>query len=349
MTLRIGCRVGGKRPGLKGGSVWCNSPMRSRTLQYLILLSASLGMTLTAQQKPAARPFDMASAFPPKMQSFPLYGDGAIPNSKPGPDEETGTNTGWIQKVSRPRIDVYLPARVKATGAGVLVFPGGGYAGLTYEFEGTQQAAFFIDHGIAAFVVKYRLPSDQTMVDKSIGPLQDAQQAIRFVRQHAQQWNVDPSRVGAIGFSAGGHVASTLATHFNKAYIDNPDQVSLRPDFLILAYPVISMDASITHMDSRRALLGTNPSDELVRMFSNELQVSVETPPTLLLHASDDRLVDVDNTIRFYEALRQAGVPVEAHLFQKGQHGFFLMPRDRWQSVILEWLETNRWLCARAK
>ena len=318
-------------------------------IPFLILLSASLCISLAAQQKPTARPFDMASAFPPGMQSFPLYGDGAIPNSKPGPDEETGTNTGWVQKVSRPRIEVYLPAKVKATGAGVLVFPGGGYAGLTYESEGAQQAAFFIDHGIAAFVVKYRLPSDQTMVDKSIGPLQDAQQAIRFVRQHAREWNVDPARVGVIGFSAGGHVATTLATHFNKAYIDNPDQVNLRPDFLIAAYPVISMDAAITHMDSRKALLGTNPSDDLVRMFSNELQVTSETPPTLLLHASDDRLVDVDNTIRFYEALRHAGVPVEAHLFEKGQHGFFLMPRDRWQGVILEWLDSNGWLCPRAK
>lgn len=306
-------------------------------------------MTLTAQQKPAAKAFDMTSAFPPRMQSFPLYGDGAIPNSKPGPNEETSTNTGWVQKVSRPMIDVYLPAKVKATGAGVLVIPGGGYSGLTYEFEGTQQAAFFVDHGIAAFVVKYRLPSDKTMVDKSIGPLQDAQQAIRFVRQHAHEWNVDPSRVGAVGFSAGGHVASTLATHFNKSYIDNPDQVGLRPDFLILAYPAISMDAKITHMDSRKALLGTNPRDELVRMFSNELQVTSETPPTLLLHASDDRLVDVDNSILFYESLRHAGVPVEAHLYEKGQHGLFLMPRDRWQAAIFDWLQSNGWLCARAE
>lgn len=326
-----------------------NPLMKIRTIPSLLLLSTCLCMTLTAQQKPAARPFDMADAFPARMQSFPLYGDGAIPNSKPGPNEETGTNTAWVQKVSRPTIEVYLPAKVKATGAGVLIFPGGGYAGLTYELEGTQQAAFFIDHGIAAFVVKYRLPSDQTMIDKSIGPLQDAQQAIRFVREHAQEWNVDPSRVGVIGFSAGGHVASTLATHFNHAYIDNPGHVNLRPDFLILAYPVISMDAKITHMGSRNALLGKNPSDDLVRMFSNELHVTAETPPTLLLHASDDQLVDVDNTIRFYEALRHAGVPVEAHLFEKGQHGFFLMPRDRWQSLILEWLQTNGWLCARAK
>ena len=324
--------------------------MKTWTIQFLILLSTCV--TLSAQQKsaehqkPAAAPFDMANAFPAKMQSFPLYGDGAIPNSKPGPDEETGTNTGWVQKISRPSIEVYLPAKVKATGAGVLVIPGGGYAGLTYEFEGAQQAAFFVDHGIAAFVVKYRLPSDQTMVDKSVGPLEDAQQALRFVRQHAKEWNVDPSRIGAIGFSAGGHLATTLATHFDKAYIDNPDQVSLRPDFLIAVYPVVSMDEKITHMDSRKALLGENPSDDLVRLFSNELHVSADTPPTLLLHAGDDRLVDIDNTIVFYEALRHAGVPVEARLFEIGQHGFFLMSRDRWQSAILDWLETNGWLCA---
>jgi acetyl esterase/lipase len=281
--------------------------------------------------------------FPPKMQSVPLYGDAAIPNSRPGPDEESSANGSWIKNVSRPAMHVYLPAKAKATRAGIVIFPGGSYAGLTFDFEGTQQANFFVDHGIAAFVVKYRIPSDQTMVDKSLGPLQDAQQAMRFARLHAAEWNIDPGRIGAIGFSAGGHVASTLATHF-KAYVDNPDHVSLRPDFLVLVYPVISMDAKITHLDSRKALLGVEPSDAQVRFFSNELQVTRDTPPTLLLHAADDRLVDVDNSIVFFEALRHAGVPVEARLFQKGQHGFFLMPRDRWQTAIMDWLTSNGWL-----
>jgi len=298
-------------------------------------------------QKAAAPPSAVADAFPPRMQTFPLYGDRPIPNSKPGPDEESGAGSGFVRKVSRPEILVYLPARSRANGASILVFPGGSYAGLTFDYEGTQQAQFLIDHGIAAFVVKYRTPSDQTMIDKSIGPLQDAQEAVRFVRLHAKEWNLDPSRVGAIGFSAGGHVASTLATHFSKAYVDNPGHVSLRPDFLIVVYPVISMEAGIAHMDSRRALLGPHPSASQVRLFSSELQVTHETPPTLILDAADDRLVDPRNSVVFFEALRRAGVSVEARFFEKGQHGFFLMPRDRWQEPILEWLSYNGWLCPR--
>jgi acetyl esterase/lipase len=302
-----------------------------------------------ASPAPAKPADERASFFPPKMQSFPLYGDAPIPNSKPGPDEETGADKGWIQKVSRPTIQVYLPAKARATGAAIVIIPGGGYAGLTWDFEGLQQASYFIDHGIAAFVVKYRLPSDQTMVDKSIGPLQDAQQAIRFVRQHAAEWNLDPDRIGAIGFSAGGHLASTLATHFDKDYIDNPDHISLRPDFLVLVYPVISMDEKITHMGSRVGLLGEHPSEEKIRLFSNELQVTKDTPPTLLLHAADDRLVDVANSVVFFDALRHAGVPVEARLFEKGQHGFFLLPRDRWQGAIIDWLTHTGWLSPRAR
>ncbi|HEX5461078.1 MAG TPA: alpha/beta hydrolase [Steroidobacteraceae bacterium] len=298
-------------------------------------------------QKAAAPQSAVADALPPRMQTFPLYGDRPIPNSKPGPNEEYGADSGFVRKVSRPEILVYLPARSRANGASILVFPGGSYAGLTFDYEGTQQAQFLIDHGIAAFVVKYRIPSDQTMIDKSIGPLQDAQQAVRFVRLHAKEWRLDPSRVGAIGFSAGGHVASTLATHFNKAYVDNPGHISLRPDFLIVVYPVISMEAGIAHMDSRRALLGPHPSASQVRLFSSELQVTRETPPTLILDAVDDRLVDPQNSVVFLEALRRAGVSVEARFFEKGQHGFFLMPRDRWQEPILEWLSYNGWLCPR--
>jgi len=305
-----------------------------------IFLMGFISLAVNAEEKNT----DPAYFFPPKMQSFPLYGNASIPNSKPTADEETGADKGWIQKVSRPYIQVYLPANVKATGASVVRFPGGAYWGLTFDYEGVQQANYFVDHGIAAFVVKYRIPNDAWMIDKSIGPLQDAQQAMKFARQHASEWNLDSNRMGAVGFSAGGHLASTLATHFNKSQIENPDNINLRPDFLVLVYPVISMDSKVTHLDSRKALLGEKPSKDQIRFFSNELHVNANTPPTLLLHAVDDKLVDVKNTILFLEALKQAKVPVEARLFEKGDHGFFLIPRDRWQQPIMEWLTVNGWL-----
>lgn len=298
----------------------------------------------TSEQKIEKPANDPAYLFPPKMQSFRLYGDAAIPNSKPSPDEETGADKGWIQKVSQPYIQVYLPAKVKATGASVVIFPGGAYWGLTFDYEGVQQASYFVDHGIAAFVVKYRIPNDLWMMDKSIGPLQDAQQAMKFARQHASEWNLDSNRIGVVGFSAGGHLASTLATHFDKFQIENPGNINLRPDFLVLVYPVISMDSKVTHLDSRKALMGEKPSKERINFFSNELHVNANTPPTLLLHAVDDKLVDVKNTILFLEALKAASVPVEAHLFEKGDHGFFLIPRERWQEPIMEWLTSNGWL-----
>lgn len=327
---------------------WARSPLLFLCLAAAPAVLPAHGSPVNPRSPATAAPA-MPDAFPPGMQSFPLYGSGPIPNSKAGPDEESGAESGFLRNVSRPQILVYLPARSRANGAGILIFPGGSYAGLTFDYEGRQQAQFFIDHGIAAFVVKYRIPSDRTMIDKSIGPLQDAQQAIRFVRLHAREWNLDPTRIGAIGFSAGGHVASTLATHFKKSYVANPEHINLRPDFLIVVYPVISMEAGIAHMDSRKDLLGPHPTASQVRFFSSELQVTRETPPTLILDASDDRLVDPENSVAFFEALRHAGVPVEARFFERGQHGFFLMPRDRWQESILQWLTDDGWLCPRVR
>lgn len=285
---------------------------------------------------------------PPPELSLPLYGSGAIPNAKPTPNEEKMTAWGQMINVSRPELEVFLPAKVKANGAGIIVFPGGGYVGLTWKTEGPSMGQFFQDHGMAAFVVKYRLPSDKTMIDKSVGPIEDAEQAMILVRQHAKEWGVDPNRVGIIGFSAGGHLASTLGTHFAKDYVANPDHINLRPNFMILCYPVISMDPQIAHMGSRIALLGEHPTAEQVRLFSNELQVTKDTPPTLLLHAADDGLVDVDNSIRFFEALRHNDVPVDMTIFRKGQHAFVLLPRDQWLSIVIHWIESNGWLIPKA-
>ncbi len=315
-----------------------------------VLALLCLGLLHAQEQKSAGMTdeskfmADVMASIPPKTQTYPLYGDAAIPNSKPGPDQEKTETWGMTVRISRPTIQAYLPANSKANGTSVLIFPGGGYATLNLEGEGVPVAQFFQDHGVAAFVVKYRLPNDATMEDKSIGPLQDAQQAICFVRQHAQEWKLDPARVGVIGFSAGGHLASTLGTHFEKALVDNPDRVGLRPDFMILVYPGISNDPKIAHAGTVKALLGANPTEERLRLFSNELQVTEKTPPTLLLAAADDKLLDVENSIVFFDALRHHGVAVEMTILEKGEHGFLLIPRDRWELLIVKWMESHGWL-----
>jgi len=292
------------------------------------------------QQSPSPFSVVLAETRLSEPQTLPLYGDAPIPNSRPTTDREIDEG-GSASNVTRPTIQVFLPAKAKANGAGVLVFPGGGYSGLAIEREGVWIAQFLQDHGTAAFVVKYRLPSDATMEDKSIGPLQDAQQAIRLVRQHAQEWKLDPARIGVWGFSAGGHLAATLGTHFDKAYIPNPDGVNLRPDFMILVYPVITMDPVVGHAGTRKALLGDNPTDDQVKLFSNELQVTNRTPPALIVLAADDHLVDADNSIRFFEALRHHEVPVDMTIFHKGDHGLFLLTRDTWLEIIARWMERN--------
>jgi acetyl esterase/lipase len=275
-----------------------------------------------------------------------LYPD-KIPNEVPGPDAEKKTEDGHIRDISRPTLAVYLPTKEKATGAAVVICPGGGYGINAYKHEGTDVAELLASRGVAAFILKYRLPNDKTMKDKSFGPLQDAQQAIRTVRQRAKEWNIDPSKIGIAGFSAGGHLASTAGTHFQKSLIDNPENISVRPDFMILLYPVISFDDSIGHIGSRTNLLGKSPSAELIRLYSNELQVTKQTPPTFLMHAGDDKAVIVANSIRFYEALNDNDVPAEIFIFPKGGHGFGLInptSPDRWMDRCLDWMKSNGWL-----
>jgi acetyl esterase/lipase len=218
---------------------------------------------------------------------------------------------------------------------------------LAMSHEGSDVAKWLNSLGITAFVLKYRLPSDETMVDKTIGPLQDAQRAIQLVRQQASSWGVDPGRVGILGFSAGGHLASTAGTHFMLAKIDNAAGTSLRPDFMVLIYPVISFSDSIGHRGSRDNLLGPHPDPALIREYSNELQVTPQTPPTFLVHAEDDKTVMVVNSLDFYSALVRDHVPAELHVFPGGGHGFGMhnvLSQAQWPDLLKDWFVTNGWL-----
>lgn len=281
---------------------------------------------------------------------MPLYAD-SIPNSKPAPDEEK-TDTSrrgvpMISKVSIPTLTIYLPPKEKATGAAVVVIPGGGYRNVAIGHEGYDIAKRFNEMGVAAFVLKYRLPSDVTMVNKEIGPIQDAQRAIQIVREKAKEWDLDKDRVGIIGFSAGGHLASTAGTHFNHAYINAGKKANLRPDFMILVYPVISFADSICHKGSRENLLGKDPSPEKKMEYSNELQVTKKTPPTYLVHAEDDSTVKVQNMLLFATALQKNKVPFDFYLYEKGGHGFGLnnaTSEVKWMDLVQEWMDKSGWL-----
>ena len=264
-----------------------------------------------------------------------------IPNSKSSTIKESGT--GMYKDVTIPTLEYFKPNTEKTTGAAVIIVPGGGYSVVVYNGEGVSTAKALAEKGIAAFVLKYRLPNDAIMVDKKIGPLQDAQQAIKLVRDNADKWGLDRNKIGIMGFSAGGHLASTAATHFEKSYIDNKENTSLRPDFQILVYPVISMEAGLTHGGSRENLLGKNPSNDDIDLFSNELQVKSNTPPAYLTHTADDTTVDVDNSIQYFEKLRQNKVEVEMHIYPKGGHGF-IFKHAGWITPLLDWMKRNQFI-----
>ncbi|HOB85110.1 MAG TPA: alpha/beta hydrolase [Bacteroidales bacterium] len=306
--------------------------MKKSTFIIAILVTNLLGITLNAQPK-----------------TIKLWPEG-IPGSITGGDYkevstvENGIITRWI-KVTDPSLTVFLPPKEKATGTAVLICPGGGYGALAFNHEGNDIAKWLNDNGIAGIILKYRLPSDLIMKDKSIGPLQDAQEAMRTIRRNAASWNINPSKIGVIGFSAGGHLASTLSTHFDDMVYEVKDNTSARPDFSILMYPVITMDASFTHMGSRKNLIGDNPSEEAVRHFSNELQINEKTPPAFLVHSADDKAVPIKNSITYYEALSKLSIPSELHIFQKGGHGYGLAigkdTQSSWPGLCMKWLKAS--------
>ena len=283
------------------------------------------------------------------QETLPLY-NGDIPNSKPSKDEEYSETTDGIliiHKISRPTISIYLPPKEKANGTAVIIFPGGGYWIVAAGHEGAAIAKKLNELGVTAFVVKYRIPDSTTMINKEIGPLQDAQRAIQYVRENAATWNIDKNKIGIMGFSAGGHLASTVGTHFKKAYIDNPKNTSLRPDFMILGYPVISFTDSIGHIGSRDQLIGKNPSKEKIKEYSNELHVTKETPPTFLVHAKNDDAVNVKNTLLFAEALNANKIRNGYYLYDKGGHGFGLInltSKVKWMDKLEVWMKRNGWL-----
>lgn len=275
-----------------------------------------------------------------------LYSDG-VPNAKPTPKTYVEKiDKDWITKVSIPTITPYFPAKGTANGTAIVVYPGGAYAGLASAHEGRAIGEAFASFGVTAFVVKYRLPSDSIMVDKTIGPLQDAQQAVITVRRNAAKWGINPNKIGIIGFSAGGHLASTEGTHFNKVLVEDKDNISARPDFMMLIYPVISF-GPMAHVGSRENLVGKTPSEDLVNLYSNEKQVTANTPPTFLIHAQDDDVVPVENSLMFYEACLKAKVKAEMHLFEEGGHGFGLIDpksKNRWIDWAKNWLSENGFL-----
>ncbi|MBK8090207.1 MAG: alpha/beta hydrolase [Chitinophagaceae bacterium] len=282
-----------------------------------------------------------------QAQSFtemPLYKNG-VPNSKQAPNKENSTfkdNVTRIAKVSVPTLTMYKPEN--PNGMSVIICPGGGYGILAFDKEGTRVTEEMNKWGITAFVLKYRLPDDTANVDKSLAPLQDAQQAIRMVRSKATEWGLRKDKIGIMGFSAGGHLASTSATHFtSNADATEKDTISVRPDFAILIYPVISFDSTITHKGSRNNLVGANASADVIKLFSNELQVSAKTPPSFLVHAGDDGAVPVENSIRYYQACIKYKVPAEMHLYPKGGHGFGMYNKtttDNWMERLSNWLSS---------
>lgn len=284
------------------------------------------------------------------QEVIPLYST-EIPNSKPAPDKEKkevrDNGMEIISGISIPSLTVFLPDPAVRTGTAIIICPGGGYTINAIKHEGMDVARELIKWGIAAFVLKYRIPDDNTMGDKEIGPLQDAQQAIHKVRENAKAWNIDPQKIGLMGFSAGGHLASTAATHYKTPVIPGGKASNLRPDFLILGYPVISFTDSIGHLGSRNNLLGNSPSREKILQYSNERQVTRETPPAFLFHAADDKVVLAANSLAFYKSLLKHAVPAELHIYERGGHGFGIdnpTTAEKWMNSLKNWLASRKLL-----
>ncbi len=277
-----------------------------------------------------------------------LWLDKDIPNYKLSDGQEfiPKRDIIFIQKVQKPTLEIFLPSKQNSNGMAVLILPGGGYSGVAYDWEGTDYAKWFNSQGIAAFVLKYRMPQAKSVITSYKAPIQDTQRAMRYMRHNSEKFNINKDNVGVIGSSAGGHLASTLGTH-SKIYYESKDAIdneNTNPNFMMLIYPVISMKKGITHNGSRNKLLGTSPQEELVTQFSNELQVTKTTPKTFIIHSGNDKAVPVENSIRFYQALIKKNIKTTLHIYPDGGHGYSLGKSNKkapdWTIVAEAWLKT---------
>ena len=281
-------------------------------------------------------------------QYQPLYK--TIPNNIPTKNQEAeSSSTGIliIEKVSMPSYQYFRVANDNTKRPCVIICPGGGYSILAAGHEGTDVAKYFNSIGVNALVLKYRIPNDANQIDKTIAPLQDAQQAMLLARTNAENWGIDKNKIGIMGFSAGGHLASSLATHYNDIKIENPSSVSLRPDFQILIYPVISFGPE-GHEGSRINLIG-NVNDEKTKKaidyFSSEKQITKNSPPAFLVHSKDDDAVPVAGAIHYYDNLIENNVPAEIYLYEKGGHGYGMKNATSeilWTSVMKTWMQKSK-------
>ncbi len=281
-------------------------------------------------------------------QYQPLYK--TIPNNIPTKNQEAESmNAGIliIEKVSIPSYQYFRVSTDNTKRPCVIICPGGSYAILAAGHEGTDLANYFNSIGVNALVLKYRIPNAENQIDKSIAPLQDAQQAILLARTNADSWGIDENKIGIMGFSAGGHLASSLATHYNDIKIDNPSKISLRPDFQILIYPVISFGPE-GHEGSRINLIGNANDDKTqkaIHYFSSEKQITKDTPPAFLVHSKDDDVVPVANATHYFDNLIAHKVPAEIYLYEKGGHGYGMRnPTSEilWTSVMKTWMQKTK-------
>src|SRR5690554_34918 len=275
-----------------------------------------------------------------QVQTMPLY-DEVPPFSRMLLEKDEIGEGGRVTKVAVPELTIYSPQEADANQMAILVCPGGGYGLLAIQHEGHDIGRWYSERGYLVAVLKYRLPQED-LVDQSWEvPLNDARQGIRKLRENAEKWNIDPEKVGVLGFSAGGHLASSVAVHGEEA---RGGKLSSRPDFSILVYPVISMDTAITHQGSRKNLLGEKLGTEWEKYFSNETQVNPSTLPAFLVHSWDDKAVPAENFIRYAKALNQFNTKVELHLFEKGGHGYGMGNKESHGNAA-SWIEmSDEWI-----